>query len=74
MNEHLIAKLKARRADERGDVEIYKALAEEAAEQGCHKLSYYLKEIAHEEKTHADFIDEYLSTYDTPKNQEKEKK
>lgn len=64
MNEYLKAKLKARLADEKGDVEVYKTLAKEAEEQGCHRLSAYLMAIAHDEKTHAEFLEEYLHEYD----------
>lgn len=67
MNEYLKAKLKARHADEKSDVDTYTTLAAEAKEQGCDKLAYYLTQIAHEEKTHAEFIEEYLKEYEKQK-------
>ena len=56
--------LRARLIEERHDVVTYEALAREAAERGCHRAAHFIRIIAEEEKTHAQFFDEYLKGYE----------
>lgn len=56
-------KVREKLAEERRDVVSYTNLAKEADAKGCHRLAKFLLVIADEERTHANFFDEYLKGY-----------
>lgn len=60
----IIDKLKVRHREEVADIDAYERLQKEAKEQGCHHLADVLGLVIKDEKSHRDFLAEYIKEWE----------
>lgn len=61
VNEELMTELMNSHKDEMSDSEHYMTLSNKALEHGHHKAARILKDLAHEEMTHADLLEHLIT-------------